>query len=107
MRTRIFTLLVAFLAIAGNAVWGQETVQISTVEDLYAFAERVDEGETSLNAILVNSIVINENVLSEDGHLNISNPDRWKFDRLTYSGTFDGKEIQSVDFIVVILFWEH
>ena len=58
---------------------------------LYAFAERVDEGETSLNAILMNSIVINENVLSEDGHLNISNPDRWKFDRLTYSGTFDGQ----------------
>ena len=26
MRTRIFTLLVAFLAIAGNAVWGQDSV---------------------------------------------------------------------------------
>ena len=29
MRTRIFTLLVAFLAIAGNAVWGQETTKPS------------------------------------------------------------------------------
>ena len=91
MIKRITTLVFVFLTIVGNAVWGQETVQISTVEDLYAFAERVDEGETSLNAVLVNSIVINENVLSEDGHLNISNPDRWKFDRLTYSGTFDGQ----------------
>ena len=91
MIKRITTLVFVFLTIVGNAVWGQETVQISTVEDLYAFAERVDEGETSLNAILMNSIVINENVLSEDGHLNISNPDRWKFDRLTYSGTFDGQ----------------
>ena len=88
---KIFTLIAAMLLVPWVG-WGQEeTIEISTADDLYAFAERVDEGETSLNAILMNSIVINENVLSEDGHLNISNPERWKFDRLTYSGTFDGQ----------------
>ena len=88
---KIFTLIAAMLLVPWVG-WGQEeTIEISTADDLYKFAERVDEGETSLNAILMNSIVINENVLSEDGHLNISNPDRWKFDRLTYSGTFDGQ----------------
>lgn len=88
---KIFTLIAAMLLVPWVG-WGQEeTIKISTAEDLYTFAERVEKGEASLNAVLVNSIVINENVLNEDGHLNISNPDRWKFDRLTYSGTFDGQ----------------
>ncbi len=43
MNTRIFTLLFAFLAIAGNAVWGQTQVTISTAEEMRAFAERVNE----------------------------------------------------------------
>ena len=38
MRTRIFTLLVAFLAIAGNAVWGQETTY------KVSFADEAPEG---------------------------------------------------------------
>ena len=55
MRTRIFTLLVAFLAIAGNAVWGQGTsfsggegtegdpYLISSAEDLKALASSVND----------------------------------------------------------------
>ena len=57
MRTRIFTLLVAFLAIAGNAVWGQGTsfsggegtegdpYLISSAEDLKALASSVNDDE--------------------------------------------------------------
>ena len=43
MRTRIFTLLVAFLAIAGNAVWGQTPVSISSAEEMRVFAKKVNE----------------------------------------------------------------
>ena len=55
MRTRIFTLLVAFLAIAGNAVWGQGTsfsggegtegdpYLISSAKDLKALASSVND----------------------------------------------------------------
>ena len=43
MRTRIFTLLVAFLAIAGNAVWGQTPVSISSAEEMKVFAKKVNE----------------------------------------------------------------
>ena len=55
MRTRIFTLLVAFLAIAGNAVWGQGTsfsggegtegdpYVISSAENLKALASSVND----------------------------------------------------------------
>ena len=57
MRTRIFTLLVAFLAITGNAVWGQGTsfsggegtegdpYLISSAEDLKALASSVNDDE--------------------------------------------------------------
>ena len=43
MKSKIITMLVAFLAIAGNAVWGQTQVSISTAKDMWAFAERVNE----------------------------------------------------------------
>ena len=80
MNTRIFTLLIAFLAIAGNAVWGQsETVSISDAAGLKSFAERVNGGETSLNAVLTTDIDL-------DG----SKENQWTpID--DFSGTFDGK----------------
>ncbi len=69
MRTRIFTLLVAFLAIAGNAVWGQGTswagqgtgtaddpYQISTPDELKAFRDLVNGGDADACAILKNDI---------------------------------------------------
>ena len=43
MRLRIFTFLVAFLAIAGNAVWGQE----STTIDITGIAQGTDWTDTS------------------------------------------------------------
>ena len=89
MRTRIFTLLVAFLAIAGNAVWGQEsttdvwdgtrdetwasdyatqtTFEITTAEQLAQLAYLVDNSTTSKlydfhdkTVILKADIVLNE-----------------------------------------------
>ena len=74
MRTRIFTLLVAFLAIAGNAVWGQETswtgegtgtpedpYQISTPEELKAFRDLVNGGDADACAILTADIDLEGN----------------------------------------------
>ena len=43
MKTRIFTLLMAFLTMVGNAVWGQTQVSISTETELRDFAKRVNE----------------------------------------------------------------
>ena len=40
---KIFTFLVAFLAIAGNAVWGQTPITINTAEELREFAKKVND----------------------------------------------------------------
>ena len=64
MKTRIFTLLVAFLTMVGNAVWGQETTTtpetetidgktfylLGTKEDLKWFQEHVSESEDNASA---------------------------------------------------------
>ena len=104
MRTRIFTLLVAFLAIAGNAVWGQENgiMEIKSWDDFLKFRDAVKENP-NINAILMNDIVANENILGDDGLPNIkveSGPGHhdyqdlnlwsWNATLFKYSGTFDG-----------------
>ena len=88
---KIFTLIAAMLLVPWVG-WGQEeTIEISTADDLYKFAERVEDGETSLNAVLMNDIVINENVLNEEGLLNTTVPEKeWEI-LMHYSGTFDGQ----------------
>ena len=99
MKSRIITLLVAFLAIAGNAVWGQGTswtgqgtgtpenpYQISNADDLKAFRELVNGGKADACAILINNIDLeNEEwtpiyYCSEEGITAT----------LSYTGTFDG-----------------
>lgn len=68
---------------------------ISTADDLYAFAELVEGGETSANGKLTANIVVNKNVLKADGTLN---GDGSSFRAWTpignssnpYIGTFDG-----------------
>ena len=67
MRTRIFTLLVAFLAIAGNAVWAQVSekpsdmngngtvaspYELDSKEDLEWFRDYVNDGNPGVCAIL-------------------------------------------------------
>ena len=99
MRTRIFTLLVAFLAIAGNAVWGQDHTfpggdgsegnpyQISTPEDLKAFRALVNGGDADACAILTDDIDLENEEWEPIGYYK-SNPDY--SDEISYTGTFDG-----------------
>ena len=104
MRTRIFTMLVAFLTMVGNAVWGQsnETMEIRSWEDFLAFRDAVKKNPQT-NAILMNDIVANEDILGEDGLPNIEYEEgsghhdylnlnlwSWGSTSFTYSGTFDG-----------------
>ena len=78
------------------------TYKISTVAQLYTFAYMVNIGNISINAELTNDIVVNTNVLKDDGSLNGdgSNFHPWtpigtnlkvKPNYNPYSGTFDGK----------------
>ena len=79
MIKRITTLVFALLTIVGNAMWGQTTVSISDAAGLKSFAERVNEGETTLNA-----------VLTADIDLNGSEESQWiPID--DFEGIFDGK----------------
>ena len=98
MRTRIFTLLVAFLAIAGNAVWGQGTsltgegtpenpYQISNADDLKAFRDLVNGGDADACAILTDDIDLENEEWEPIGYYK-SNPDY--SDEISYTGTFDG-----------------
>ena len=54
--------------------------QISNSSQLFWFADQVNkEGETSINAVLTEDIVVNTNVLNADGTLNtdLKNPIEW------------------------------
>ena len=114
MRTRIFTLLVTFLAIAGNAVWGQETTwtgegsgtpedpyQISTPDELKAFRDLVNGGNADACAILKNDINLNPGfTFNEEGYTGSGTPEEWEpimsktgsglNMSASYTGVFDG-----------------
>ncbi len=76
---------------------------ISTADDLYSFAQLVNSGESSANAKLTADIVINENVLDENGNLNAGDFREWypiadknNYERVSgsyteYNGIFDGQ----------------
>ena len=70
--------------------------EISTAEELWQFARRVNAGQSDLDAILIADIVFNENVLNENGALTSGDFDSWEpigTDWETaYSGTFDGND---------------
>ena len=77
MKTRIFTLLIAFLTMVGNAVWA-ETVSISDATGLKSFAERVNGGETTLNAVLTDDINLDGSITNQWAPIK------------DFRGTFDG-----------------
>ncbi len=73
---------------------------LSTEGHLYWLAQEVDKGNSAINAVMTADIVVNKNVLNEDGTLNGDGSDfkAWTpigeniYDReeLRYRGTFDG-----------------
>lgn len=73
--------------------------QISNYDQLVWFANQVNNGNTSINAVLTSDILANENVLDENGNLNssLTSPTEWTpigrtdDENRKYSGTFDGQ----------------
>ena len=66
---------------------------IASAEDLYCFADSVNGGKNSINAILTDNIVVNENVLKANGTLNSTPTYSWTpigTSAYNYAGTFDG-----------------
>ena len=116
MRTRIFTLLVAFLAIAGNAVWAAEPekpegltgegteispYELDSKEDLKWFRDYVNEGNPGACAILTDNIDLNPGfTFNEKGYTGSGTPEEWKpimyYEESTfsmsasYTGVFNG-----------------
>lgn len=82
---------------------------ISDAEDLYAFRDLVNSGEYDVNAKLTADIILNENVLDENGDLNEGTFTQWHpigdrneytsvagsggraYDNNTFQGVFDGQ----------------
>lgn len=69
---------------------------IGTADDLYEFADRVNEGENTLCAVLVEDIVVNENLLENysGGDLVNENARRWEpigSSESPFRGSFDGR----------------
>ncbi|MBO7494958.1 MAG: hypothetical protein J6T98_00275, partial [Salinivirgaceae bacterium] len=66
---------------------------ISNSGELYWLANEVNNGDTTINAVLTADIVVNENVLNADGNLNGTPTYSWTpigtYDN-KYKGTFDG-----------------
>ena len=66
---------------------------ISKSADLYWFADEVNNGNTTINAVLTADIVVNKNVLKADGTLNGTPTYSWTpigTSSKKYAGTFDG-----------------
>lgn len=75
---------------------GQETMEIRTADDLYAFAKRVNNNpeDKALNAILMNDIIVNEALLNPSYVPNTSSDKTWGAhsdkEISVYKGTFNG-----------------
>lgn len=73
-----------------------EVYEIGTAAELYWFAAEVNGGNTAVNAVLTADIVVNNDVLGEDGGLNGDGTGFTPWipigtDANSYSGCFDGK----------------
>ena len=82
------------VSLSTTTINGKTYYQIGTADDLYAFASLVNGGKNSINAILMADIVVNENVLNEDGSLNGTPSRTWtpigSSSSKKYAGIFDG-----------------
>ena len=70
----LLTLSMALMPVSALAA-NSDVFEISTAEELWEFAGKVNGGQTSLNAKLMDDIVFNENVLDADGYLNTGDYD--------------------------------
>ena len=73
---------------------GNGYYEIGTADELYAFAAAVNEGYYAICGELTDDIVINENVLNEDGTVNGTPSRIWTpigNSTNKYAGSFDGK----------------
>lgn len=88
-------------ATAGSLDFENGYYLINDSDDLYAFAELVNSGNSSANAKLTSDIIINENVLDSDGNLNNGTYKEWypiadkntyaRINGVSYDGIFDGQ----------------
>ena len=101
MKKRILSILLTVcmvLCLAPTAVFAEGTpagtaddpILISSAQELKNFAERVNNGETTLCAKLTADIVLNDGTFDADGHWSESGtPNQWTPIN-GYAGTFDG-----------------
>lgn len=88
-------------ASAGSLSFENGFYLIDSADDLYAFADLVNNGESSANAKLTRDIIINEDVLNSDGDLNEGTYREWypigdkntyaRINGVSYDGIFDGQ----------------
>lgn len=94
---RFFAILLSSLCVIVCSAFAQiQTIEIATAEDLYSFAELVSNGTSEINAVLTADIVLNENVLDENGELrgDVENLKQWTpigTEEHPFEGTFDGQ----------------
>ena len=81
---------ICFPSFAGDTTAVDSLFEIYTVEDLYEFARIVNSGKKGQNARVMNDIIVNENVLDEEGNLNGDTFRVWRPITHDYSGVFDG-----------------
>ncbi len=81
----------------GSLTWTElNSMEISTAEELYIFAELVNGGHIYLDAFLRNDITVNENVLNEEGFIDTEDMDNFRVwtpigtSANYYLGIFDG-----------------
>ena len=73
--------------------------EIGNAGQLYWFANRVNNGNTYTNAVLTADIVLNTDVLDDDGYVNSGNFQMWSpigSDYYNYYGHFDGQSHQQL-----------
>ncbi len=97
----ILSQFVFISASAGSLDFENGFYLIDSADDLYAFAELVNSGNSSANAKLTRDIIINENVLDSEGNLNEGDFREWypiadkntyaRINGASYDGIFDGQ----------------
>ena len=101
MKKLLFTFLAAMCCMAMNAqsalvitdTNGREYYAIETAAELVNFAQLVNEGNTSANAVLMADIKMNDEVLNDDGTLNGTPQNTWTpigNSSHLYAGEFNG-----------------